>query len=157
MGELLLAEKDGSLIGLWIKGQKYYLSKLKNEEMRYKDSAALFGACEWLDKYFSGERPSISELLLAPTGSEFQHEVWDILCEIPYGSTTTYGDIAKQIANMKGLSHMSAQAVGGAVGHNPISIIIPCHRVVGIKGNMTGYAGGITKKRWLLEHEGVHT
>ena len=103
----------------------------------------------------SGERPSVSELKLAPEGSEFRREVWKILCGIPYGQVTTYGEIAEKIAASRGLSHSCAQAVGGAVGHNPISIIIPCHRVVGADGSLTGYAGGVEKKRSLLIREGA--
>ena len=105
----------------------------------------------------NGEKPDISELKLAPKGSEFRQTVWRILCEIPYGKTTTYGEIAKEIAHLNGLERMSAQAVGNAVGHNPISIIIPCHRVIGTNGSLTGYAGGIDKKIFLLNHEGVDT
>ena len=103
-----------------------------------------------------GERPKISELQLAPIGSNFRQEVWKILCKIPYGQVTTYGDIAKKIAQRRGVAKMSAQAIGGAVGHNPISIIIPCHRVIGTNGNLTGYAGGIETKSKLLQHEGVN-
>ena len=111
----------------------------------------LLKAKKWLDRYFNGEKPEISELDLAPIGSKFAKNVWKLLCEIPYGKITTYGEIAKKMNKNK----MSAQAVGGAVGHNPISIIIPCHRVVGANGSLTGYAGGIEKKIKLLEHERV--
>ena len=100
-------------------------------------------------------RPAISELPLAPAGSEFRQEVWKLLCEIPYGEVTTYGDIAKKIAARRGKSTMSSQAVGGAVGHNPISVIIPCHRVVGTNGSLTGYAGGLQRKIQLLTLEGA--
>ncbi len=106
----------------------------------------------WFDHYFSGEEPCV-EVPLHLIGSDFQREVWEILQTIPYGKTITYGDIAKQIATRRGLSRMSAQAVGGAVGHNPLSVIVPCHRVVGSNGNLTGYAGGIDKKIRLLELE----
>jgi methylated-DNA-[protein]-cysteine S-methyltransferase len=109
----------------------------------------------WLDRYFAGKKPSISELQLAPIGSEFRQEVWNILREIPYGEVTTYGGIAKKIAVKMNLKSMSSQAVGGAVGHNPISIIIPCHRVIGTNGSLTGYAAGIAVKAKLLELEGV--
>ena len=108
----------------------------------------------WFDHYFSGEEPCV-EVPLHLIGSDFQREVWEILRTIPYGKTITYGDIAKQIATKRGLSRMSAQAVGGAVGHNPLSVIVPCHRVVGSNGNLTGYAGGIDKKEALLTLEGV--
>lgn len=108
----------------------------------------------WFDHYFSGEEPCV-EVPLHLIGSDFQREVWEILQTIPYGKTITYGDIAKQIATRRGLSRMSAQAVGGTVGHNPLSVIVPCHRVVGSNGNLTGYAGGIDKKEALLTLEGV--
>lgn len=153
LGKMLLAAKEEALIGLWLEGQKYYLSKLKEEMIQDEKAAALIQAGNWLDRYFAGEKPKSDELPLAPKGSGFQQTVWDILCKIPYGSTVTYGEIAKQIASERGIKQMSAQAVGGAVGHNPISIIIPCHRVVGTNGNLTGYAGGIDKKIWLLAHE----
>lgn len=155
VGRLLLAEKGGFLAGLWMEGQKYFLGSLREEMQKQQDSPVLCQARQWLDRYFGGQRPPIQELPISPGGSEFQRAVWDILCEIPYGETTTYGEIAQKIALSRGLASMSAQAVGGAVGHNPISIIIPCHRVVGRNGSLTGYAGGIDKKLWLLTHEGV--
>lgn len=111
---------------------------------------------KWLDRYFSGKRPDINELDINLIGSEFRKNVWEILKNIPYGETTTYKEIAKILANQKEISRMSAQAVGGAVGHNPISIIIPCHRVIGSDGSLTGYAGGLDKKIYLLEHERVN-
>lgn len=110
----------------------------------------------WIDDYFSGKRPSISDLPLAPRGSKFRKNVWGILCDIPYGQTTTYGKIAMMIASKECKDKISAQAIGGAVGHNPISIIIPCHRVIGINGDLTGYAGGIDKKIKLLKNEGIN-
>ena len=156
VGKILLASKDNKLIGLWIEGQKHYLGTLKKETIEEKDdNEILVRTKEWLDKYFSGERPNISDLDLAPIGNDFRQSVWKILCEIPYGQVITYGDIAKRIANQMNKKAMSAQAVGGAVGNNPISIIIPCHRVVGANGNLTGYAGGIDKKIKLLELEKV--
>ena len=155
IGALLLAERDGKLTGLWMEGQKYFLGSLREETQDRESSPVLRQAGLWLDRYFAGERPAISELPLAPIGSEFRKEVWQVLCEIPYGETTTYGEISQKIAARRGLERMSAQAVGGAVGHNPISIIIPCHRVVGSNGSLTGYAGGLQKKIKLLTHEGV--
>ncbi len=155
IGALLLAERDGKLVGLWMEGQKYFLGSLQEESQERESSPVLRQAGLWLDRYFAGERPAISELPLAPVGSEFRKEVWQVLCEIPYGETTTYGEIARTLAARRGLDRMSAQAVGGAVGHNPISIIIPCHRVVGSNGSLTGYAGGLQKKIKLLTHEGV--
>ena len=109
-------------------------------------------AFNWLDIYFSGNEPDFTPKL-NPRGSPFRKTVWDIMLKIPYGKTTTYGQIAQQIAKQKGIKDMSAQAVGGAVGHNPISIIIPCHRVIGANGNLTGYAGGLDKKCYLLKLE----
>ena len=154
-GKILLASKDNKLIGLWIDGQKYFLGNLKEEMQEKEDEIIFVKTKKWLDRYFNGEKPKISELDLAPMGSDFAKNVWKILCEIPYGEVTTYGEIAKKIAKIMNKDKMSAQAIGGAVGHNPISIIIPCHRVVGSNGSLTGYAGGIDKKIKLLEHENV--
>lgn len=155
IGDILLASKQNKLIGAWIKRQKYYLDNV-DEEIIEKDNEILTKAKKWLDKYFNGEKPPISELDLAPEGTEFRLEVWKILLEIPYGKTITYKDIADKIALKRGISKMSAQAVGGAVGHNPIAIIIPCHRVVGSDGSLTGYAAGLDKKIFLLEHENAN-
>ena len=155
IGLITLGGKEDHLVGLWIENQKYYEDTVE-EEMIHKDDMPVFDAARaWLDRYFAGEKPEISELPLAPIGGEFRQAVWKILCEIPYGQVTTYGEIAKKIAAQRNRKTMSAQAVGGAVGHNPISIIIPCHRVVGSNGSLTGYAGGIDLKIKLLEHEGV--
>lgn len=110
-------------------------------------------AKQWLNQYFSGEKPLSEELSLKPKGSEFRKLVWEILCKIPYGEVTTYGEIAKEVAQILQKDKMSAQAVGGAVGHNPISIIIPCHRVIGASGDLTGYAGGVELKKKLLDFE----
>ena len=157
IGRILLAEKYGALVGLWIEGQKYFLGSF-HEEMKEKENALIFRETKrWLDRYFEGEKPSINELSIAPIGSDFRKAVWQILCEIPYATTITYGEIAEKFALRSGLAKMSAQAVGGAVGHNPISIIIPCHRVVGANGSLTGYAGGVDKKLELLKFEGVDT
>lgn len=155
IGKLFLAEKGGALIGLWMEGQKYFMGSLKAETKECDGSPVLNQAKKWLDRYFHKEMPLISELPLSPGGSDFRREVWNILCDIPYGQVTTYGEISRKIAARRGLSRMSAQAVGGAVGHNPISIIIPCHRVVGTNGSLTGYAGGIAKKIHLLTLENV--
>ncbi len=153
LGKLLIASKDSKLIGLWIDGQKYYLSSIK-EEMQVKDDEEIIIKTKlWLNRYFDGKQPQIDELLLAPFGSDFRQCVWNILKTIPYGETITYGEIVKKIAKERNIPKMSAQAIGGAVGHNPISIIIPCHRVLGQGGKLTGYAGGIDKKIWLLNHE----
>ena len=155
LGPIHLAAENGALIGLWLEGQKYFAATLKEPPLRADDDKALLAAKDWLGAYFSGERPPISTLHLAPRGSEFRREVWKLLCEIPYGELTTYGALAKTLAGRRGLATMSSQAVGGAVGHNPISIIIPCHRVVGADGSLTGYAGGLDKKIALLTLEGV--
>jgi len=152
---ILLASDGDNLIGLWIDGQKYYTDTVDIDMTEKNDLPVFIFAKKWLDQYFSGQKPAISDLPLAPAGGEFRRAVWDILCEIPYGQYITYGDIAKKMAVRMNKTSMSAQAVGGAVGHNPISIIIPCHRVVGSNGSLTGYAGGLDKKIKLLEHEGA--
>ena len=150
----MLASDGDHLIGLWLEGQKHFADTV-SEEMFINDELQIFKVTKnWLIRYFEGKQPEISEIPLSPIGNEFRQTVWNLLKEIPYGTVITYGDIAKKIAAKRG-KMMSAQAVGGAVGHNPISIIIPCHRVVGAKGNLTGYAGGIDKKIKLLQHEGV--
>ncbi len=157
IGKITLACDGGNLAGLWMEGQKYHGDTIP-EAMAEKDDLPVFDAAKrWLDRYFAGEKPAISELPLAPIGGAFRQDVWSILCEIPYGKVITYGDIAKKMAVRMHRESMSSQAVGGAVGHNPISIIIPCHRVVGSKGSLTGYSGGIGKKIKLLELEGVDT
>lgn len=156
VGKLLIASKDNRLIGLWIENQKYYLSNLKEEIQMSDNIEILVKTKKWLDRYFNGEKPNINELEMNPMGSEFRKSVWEILKSIPYGKVVTYNDIAKELAKRKKIEKMSAQAVGGAVGHNPISIIIPCHRVVGTNGSLTGYAGGIDKKIYLLKHEKVN-
>jgi methylated-DNA-[protein]-cysteine S-methyltransferase len=146
-----------NLVGLWIQGQKYYGGSI-SDKMIQKDDIALFDTIKaWLDRYFSGENPNASKLPLAPSGSPFRQEVFNILREIPYGELISYGDIAKKIAEKMGRKSMSSQAVGGAVGHNPISIIIPCHRVIGSTGSLIGYSAGLETKIKLLELEGVDT
>lgn len=155
LGRIRLASDGEALSGLWLEGQKYFGGTLKEELVENRSLAILETTKDWLDRYFAGKKPEISELPLAPIGTAFQQGVWELLCEIPYGQVTTYGEIAKKMAVKMGKSSMSGQAVGGAVSHNPISIIIPCHRVVGATGSLTGYAGGIEKKIKLLEHEGV--
>lgn len=153
LGDLLLAGDEIGLIGIWFADQKYYASSLENE-YEEKEIPLFNQVKQWLDLYFSGNNPN-STLPLHMMGTPFQKEVWHLLCTIPYGKTITYGQIAKHIAQKKGLSHMSAQAIGGAVGKNPISIIVPCHRVVGANGTLTGYAGGAKKKEQLLKLEGA--
>jgi methylated-DNA-[protein]-cysteine S-methyltransferase len=155
IGELTLGSDGSNLVGIWIEGQKYHGSNIASKMEEKNDIPIFVKTKEWLDRYFRGEKPDISEIPLAPVGTEFRQKVWKILCEIPYGELTSYGDIAKKIASEMNKETMSSQAVGGAVGHNPISIIIPCHRVVGSNGSLTGYGGGISKKIKLLELEGV--
>jgi methylated-DNA-[protein]-cysteine S-methyltransferase len=155
LGDMTIASDGIALIGLWFDGQKYHGNSLF-KEMTVKDDLPVFAKTKkWLDRYFAGERPAISELPLSPQGSEFRLIVWDLLCKIPYGKTVTYGEIAKTAAMNMNKKRMSSQAVGGAVGHNPVSIIIPCHRVVGSDGNLAGYAGGIDRKIKLLQLEGI--
>lgn len=155
VGNISIASKDNKLIGIWIEGQKYFLSSIKEDIKVDENIKILVKTKIWLDRYFNKEKPNIRELDIAPIGSDFRRNVWKKLIEIPYGEVITYNDIAKKIAKEKGIIKMSAQAIGGAVSHNPISIIIPCHRVVGTNGTLTGYAGGIEKKLYLLKHEGV--
>ncbi len=153
LGDIFLSADDIGLNGLWLDGQKniaLYLHKTYSKN----EIAILKQTKRWLDIYFSGNEPKFS-IPLHFTGTTFQNEVWRILCSIPYGRTVTYGEIARHIAAKKAIPRMSAQAVGGAVGHNKISIIVPCHRVVGANGNLTGYGGGIDKKIKLLQLEKV--
>lgn len=141
VGTLYLTADEGGLTGIWMHPQKT------------EDFPILSQAKVWLDGYFSGN-PSEVTFPLNPHGTPFQKQVWEILLTIPYGETTTYGTIAREMARRIGKETMSAQAVGQAVGANPISILIPCHRVVGANRTLTGYAGGLDKKEWLLRHEG---
>ena len=141
LGGILLAADEIGLTGLWFDGQKYFARDLPAEHVE-QNTPVLSEAKRWLDIYFTGRKPDFTPPL-HPVGSAFRQAVWEILLQIPYGQTTTYGEIARQLAAKLGLPRMSAQAVGGAVGHNEVSIIIPCHRVVGTSGSLTGYAGGI--------------
>lgn len=151
LGDILLASDGSALTGLWFQGQKYFARTLDNTHLK-KALPVFDSAIQWLDLYFSGEAPAFTPPL-RPEGTPFQQEVWTQLLAVPYGETTTYGTLAAQIAKRRDVAHFSAQAVGGAVGHNPISIIIPCHRVLGAGGRLTGYAGGIEKKAQLLKLE----
>lgn len=151
LGGITMASDGEALTGLWFDGQKYFAASLEKEhEERMLPVFDL--ADKWLNLYFSGSEPGFLPPLLMRT-TEFRKTVWEILLSIPYGKTMTYGEIADRIAAGRGLSRMSAQAVGGAVAHNAISLMIPCHRVVGTDGSLTGYAGGLEKKIWLLEME----
>lgn len=151
LGGILLAADEVGLRGLWFDGQKYFARDLPDERTE-RETPDLSEAKRWLDLYFGGQEPDFLPPL-HPVGTPFRQAVWEILLRIPYGKTVTYGEISKQLAEKMGLERMSAQAVGGAVGHNKISIIIPCHRVVGSNGSLTGYAGGIDRKIKLLELE----
>lgn len=153
LGMLTMASDGEYLTGLWIEGQKYYAATLKGE-CKEKNLAIFEQTKRWLDIYFHGDIPDFTPPLLLE-GSPFRQKVWEILRQIPYGQVMTYGEIAGRIAAQMGVQKMSAQAVGGAVGHNPVSIIVPCHRVVGSGGSLTGYAGGIDKKVALLTIEKV--
>ena len=135
IGNILLAADEIGLTGLWFEGQKYFADTLPDNHIP-QETEILTETKKWLDIYFSGEEPRFTPSL-HPNGSTFRQAVWKILLQIPYGQTITYGEIARRMAEMKNTSHMSAQAVGGAVGHNEISIIIPCHRVVGTNGSRT--------------------
>lgn len=151
LGGILMAADGEGLTGLWFVGQKYFARTLG---VNYEERALLIfdEAGRWLDEYFSGREPGFTPPLRL-AGTPFQTEVWQLLLAIPYGHTVTYGQLARQLAARKGRARLSAQAVGGAVGRNPVSIIVPCHRVVGANGSLTGYAGGTDKKAALLRLE----
>lgn len=153
LGGITLASDGKALIGLWFDEQKYFADTL-DKDFEEKALPIFAQADKWLDIYFSGKAPDFTPPLLMKT-TPFRKAVWEIMLSIPYGKTMTYGEIAAKIAKQKGLKQMSAQAVGGAVGHNSISLIIPCHRVIGTNGSLTGYAGGLDKKRKLLKLEKV--
>lgn len=150
LGAITLASDGEGLTGLWFSGQKHYGAGLSPDVIR--DEKPFHAAKCWLDAYFSGARPD--ELPpLRPQGTPFQLAVWQLLLEIPYGETMTYGALAQELAHQRGRERMSAQAVGQAVGRNPIAILIPCHRVLGANGTLTGYAAGVERKQWLLALE----
>ena len=151
LGGILLAADTVGLTGLWFDGQKYFARGL-SPEREEQELPVLLEAKRWLDIYFTGKEPDFLPPL-HPNGAAFRQLVWELLLQVPYGKTTTYGEIACKLAEKQKLPRMSAQAIGGAVGHNEISIIIPCHRVVGTNGSLTGYAGGVDKKMKLLELE----
>ena len=153
LGRILLTADEIGLTGLAFEGQKNAVQGLIRESEE-KETTLFSGVKKWLDIYFSGKEPKFTPPL-HPVGTAFRQAVWKILLQIPYGQTVTYGEIAQQLAAEQGISTMSAQAVGGAVGHNKISIISPCHRVIGADGSLTGYAGGIDKKIALLKLEGT--
>ena len=146
LGGIMLASDGKALIGLWVNGQRYFGSTLGTRHEERSGLPIFDETCRWLDIYFSGREPDFLPPL-SLRGTPFQQRVWEALLTIPYGQTVTYGELARR------LGCRSAQAVGGAVGRNPISIIVPCHRVVGADGSLTGYAGGLDRKRALLELE----
>ena len=151
LGNITIAIEDDTIIGLWFDGQKYDRANIQGE---FSTSISLMArkTIEWLDEYFSGKNPEMT-LKISPRGTVFQQAVWECLLAIPYGQTRTYSDIKELVCTKLGKASMSNQAIGTAVGHNPISIIIPCHRVIGKDGSLHGYAGGIERKQWLLQHE----
>ena len=152
MGLLYLISDGESLSGCYLKGQKYFPDKIDNYHLN-GELAIFVKSKAWLEKYFNGENPSIDEIPLNFNGTDFRKTVWEVLKEISYGELVTYKHIAEKIAKSKGLNTMSAQAVGGAVGHNPLLIFIPCHRVIGADGSLTGYAASLENKRFLLNLE----
>lgn len=155
IGTLFLAADDTGLAGLWREEYCQYLPDFSGEEVTEGTTPVLEETAEWLDAYFEEKVMEPPAFSLAPRSSAFRREVWEIIKDVPYGSLMTYGEIARILAERRGIPKMAAQAVGGAVGHNPISIIIPCHRIVGTGGNLTGYGGSMWVKKWLLAHEGV--
>ena len=150
VGNLLLSSDGQTLTGLWLEGQKYFAATLDGDAAEQPELPVFRQTAEWLDAYFRKE-PLPALPPLSPRGSTFRQAVWKLLLEIPYGQTTTYGELARRLRE-NGIP-AAPQAVGGAVGHNPISILIPCHRVLGTDGSLTGYAGGVETKRFLLELE----
>lgn len=155
LGAITLACDEEAIIGLWFNGQRYF-GNILPKRTEQKERPLFADAKRWLDIYFSGREPDFLPLLRYDS-TPFRKTVCEIMLTIPYGRTMTYGEIAAEVARRQGLEKMSAQAVGGAVGHNPVSIIVPCHRVVGADGSLTGYAGGIERKIVLLCLEGADT
>lgn len=161
LGFITMVSDGQNLVGLWLEGQTHFEESIKVPFAENNDIPVFHKTSSWLDKYFAGEAMGIVNLPLSfdcnpisNYATPFRKVIWQILCDIPYGKLVTYGDIAKEIAALTGKEKISAQAVGNAVGHNPISIIVPCHRVVGAGGKLTGYAGGLDLKIKLLELEG---
>lgn len=154
LGGITLASDGEALVGLWFDGQKHFADALAEQHEECDDLPIFDETRRWLDIFFSGKAPDFTPKLGMRAG-DFRKRVWEIMLTIPFGQTLTYGDIARRIARERGIQSMSAQAVGGAVGHNSISLIIPCHRVVGTDGSLTGYAGGIDRKLRLLRMEGA--
>jgi methylated-DNA-[protein]-cysteine S-methyltransferase len=154
VGMLTVSSDGKNVSGLWIEGQKYFAKTMEKDVL--EQNLSIFETVQkWLDIYFSGREPDFIPPLM-PKGSPFQKSIWNNLCKIPYGQTTSYGELAKQFELENQGKHTSARAIGNAVGHNPISILIPCHRVIGKNGNLTGYAGGIANKIKFLKMEGIN-
>ena len=153
-GNMMMASSGSALSGLWFSGQKYFAETL-HADHKERQLPVFDETKRWLDTYFSGREPDFTPPL-DMRATAFRRAVWEILLTIPYGRTATYGEIAKKVTGSTGIGRMAARAVGGAVGHNAILLIIPCHRVIGSDGNLTGYAGGIERKIRLLEMEQVH-
>ena len=151
IGGITMASNGESLTGLWFDGQKYFASTLSQRHVE-KQLPIFDRTCEWLDLYFSGKSPDFIPPVFMYV-SNFRRDVYEILMTIPFGETMTYKEVADLIAKKHRIISMSAQAVGGAIAHNPISLVIPCHRVIGTNGKLTGYAGGLDKKEWLLDME----
>ena len=151
IGGITVASNGESLTGLWFDGQKYFASTLSQRHVE-KQLPLFDRTCEWLDLYFSGKSPDFIPPVFMYV-SNFRRDVYEILMTIPFGETMTYKEVADLIAKKHRIISMSAQAVGGAIAHNPISLVIPCHRVIGTNGKLTGYAGGLDKKEWLLDME----
>ncbi len=153
LGEMLLAAKNQALVGVWFRGQKYFLGKIK--EYRYisdkEEVEILSKTKKWLDLYFKGQIENLPKLVLRPEGTDFQKRIWKSVLDVKYGSLATYKDIG--IAAFEKKEGIPYQAIGSAVGRNPIAIIIPCHRIIGSDGSFRGYAGGLEKKSWLINHE----
>lgn len=152
IGTLTLASDGEAIIGCWFDNDRYFGIGVDGTVERRDDLPIFAQTRKWLDRYFAGEAPDPRELPLAARATEFQMRVREAMLDIPYGQTTTYGAIAKRIERETG-KRQSARAVGGAVGHNPLCLIVPCHRVVGSNGSLTGFGGGIDMKVKLLEHE----
>lgn len=152
IGPLLIVDNSQSLLGVWMHQQKYFANNIQFDKLTHQTSDLTKQTSAWLTNYFAGQHPTISTLPLAPKVTAFQKRVLKVLIKIPYGKTWTYKEIAQELGNTN-----YTRAIGQAVGHNPISIIIPCHRVVGTNGNLTGYAGGIERKKFLLKFEQNHT
>lgn len=153
LGIMIMEADDIGITGLWFEGQKHFAEEMI-KDAEYRELDVFRQAKEWLDEYFKGNLIPMT-LPLHFIGTEFQKEVWELLLQIPYGKSRTYGELTKELASKKGIDRMSAQAVGGAVGRNRISILVPCHRVLGTGGKLTGYAGGLERKAALLKLEGI--